>query len=70
LPNRETTIGQKAYLLPERMFNKVFRAKTSPSENPKSEARNPKQYQNLKLLMFKTFNKRSGISRKDENPSL
>jgi len=37
------------------------------SEIPKSEARNPKQYQNFKLLMFKTRNKHYGISRKDEN---
>jgi len=26
----------------------MYRAKTPPSENPKSEARNPKQYQNFK----------------------
>jgi len=57
------------WLVPWYDSQRVSRAKTLASENPKSEARNPKQYQNLKLLMFKTSNKRSGISRKDENPN-
>jgi hypothetical protein len=48
---------------------RMFVPRRAQSENPKSEARNPKQYQIINLLMFKTFNKRSGISRKDENPS-
>jgi hypothetical protein len=39
------------------------------TKNPKSEARNPKQIQNLKSLMLKTFNKRSDISCKQEKPN-
>ena len=40
----------------------------APELNPKSESRNTKQYQNFKLIMFKTFDKRSGISCKNEKP--
>jgi len=45
-----------------------FLRQDAPELNPKSEARNTKQYQNFKLIMFKTFDKRSGISCKNEKP--
>ncbi len=45
-----------------------FLCQDAPELNPKSEARNTKQYQNFKLIMFKTYDKHSGISCKNEKP--